>query len=170
MTLVRTAQNYRLPVHSVAPVPIIFNLPYDEVRKEAVARLNEAFRGVEGIEDKTKYNRGNPVAQSNTPRNLFYHNLFRNSQQGLRVQSPIDMVRYWNVLLERDTIYADSNAVIVFPNPGPNEDLRMAVLRAFGKTATTVPLLVMGLKPVKSDTGLGFALERTESTEVREAP
>ena len=171
MTDTKRPQHYQLLGNPVVPVPIVGNLRYDqELGAEAVARLNEEFKGVEGIGDRTKYSQGDLVTQSNTPRNLFYHYFFRNSQQDLRVQSPIDMVRYWKVLLERGTTYADSNAVSVFPKPGPNEDLRMAVLKAFGKTATTVPLLVMGLRPVRSDKCQGFALERTDHTELREAP
>ncbi|MDP1694155.1 MAG: hypothetical protein Q8L34_01310 [Candidatus Woesearchaeota archaeon] len=171
MTDTKTLQNYQLQGNPAIPVPILGNMIYDQaLGEEAVARLNEAFRGVQGIEDKTQYGKGNPVAKSNTLRNLFYHSFLRELSDHLHIQSPIEMVRHWNALLERDTTYADSNAISVFPNPGPNEELRMAVLRAFGKTATTVPLLVMGLKPVKSDTSLGVALKRTDSTEVREAP
>ena len=170
MTDTKTLQNYQLQGNPAIPVPILGNMLYDQVGQEAVARLNEAFQGRTDIVDNTKYQQGQSIAWSNTLRNLFHAHQVREIQRGVRVQSPIEMVRYWSHLLERDTTYADSNAVTLFPNPGPNEELRMAVLRAFGKTATTVPLLVMGLKPVKSDTGLGFALERTESTEVREAP
>src|SRR3989344_8053239 len=171
MTDTKTLQKYQLQGNPAIPVPILGNMIYDQaLGEEAVAYLNEAFRGVNGIEDKTKYKPGQPITFSNPLRNLFYHQFFKENSDNIQVQSPVDMVRHWKALLERDTTYADSNAITLFPNPGPNEDLRMAVLRAFGKTATTVPLLVMGLKPVKSDTGLGFALERIDSTEVREAP
>ena len=171
MTDTKALQHYQLQGNPVIPVPMVGNLVYDkELGQEAVTRLNEAFRGVGGIEDKTTHQPGQPINFSNSPRNLFYHSFLRAMSNTLHVQSPIDIVRYWNSLPERNTTYADSNAVAVFPNPGPNEELRKLVLQAFGKTTTTVPLLVMGLKPVKSDTGLGFALERIDSTEVREAP
>lgn len=170
MTQTQTLQNYRMPVQPIAPVPILWNFFYDEIRKEAVARLNEAFKGVKNIEDKTNYQSGQPISFSNAPRNLFYHDLLVTTQEGLRVLSPQEMIRHWDFLPEKDATNADSNAVGIFPNPGPNEDLRREVLAAFGKTATTVPLLVTGLRPVKARNKQGFHLERTDFTKMEEAP
>ncbi len=171
-TQTKAVQAYQLPGNPVIPVPILGNLLYDERGEEAVAILNAAFRGRKGIKYTTKHKPRQPLTRSNTARNMFFHDLLREqfTSDNLRVQSPADMVRYWDILLEQDTTYADSNTIAIFPNPGPNENLRIEVLQALGRTATTVPLLVSGLKPVKVDTAEGWTLKRTDFTTVKEAP
>lgn len=148
----------------------IHNLVFDDLG-EAVFRIhNERFKGTP-IEDTTNYEPNQPLSFSNTPRMLNYHHILETlTQRRIPVVHPIDDVHHWSHIPERDTTYADFNGIPLFPNPGPNEDLRTAVLRAFGKTATTVPLWAVGFQPVKAGNNYGFTLQRTDFSELQEAP
>ena len=150
--------NYQLPGNPVVPVQIVGNLVYDELGQEAIARLNEEFKGNYSIAYKTLPQIGQQVADSNVPRNLFLNHFTRKQCNDIHVSSPAEFLQYWQVIPERDTTYADSDSVSVFPNKGPNEDLRIEALRLIGKDSTKVPLVVSGLGVKRADNSPGFTL------------
>ena len=49
-------------------------------------------------------------------------------------------------------------------------DLQETVLKSFGKTATTIPLWAMDFKPIRTNSAVGFTLQRTELSRLEEAP
>jgi len=152
--------NYQLPGNPVVPiqVPIVGNLVYDALGQEAIARLNEEFKGNYSIAYKTIPQIGQPVAYSNVPRNLFFNQFVRKTNSNIHVSSPAEFLQYWPAIPERDTTYADTDSISVFPKKGPNEDLRIEALRLIGKDSTKVPLIVSGLGVKRADNNQGFTL------------
>jgi len=163
-------QDYVLPV-ARKPKVWIDNLIYDELGQAVLAELNSRFRGVKDIEDLTEYQEGQPLSFSNTPRALAYNQELRKlTNGGIRVLSPTEVVRYWDSIPDKKGTYADTDAVSVYPNEGPNEDLRQIVLGILGIQRTDVPLLVSGLGVEKADNDYGFTFTETDFMEVLKAP
>ena len=159
---------------------IVGNLIYDDLGQCILRKLNEEFKGVRNIEDTTHYKPNQPIAFSNTPRALYIAELLRTDEevmamtQGtLKVLSPEEIVQYWEAIPNRNTTYADTDSVSLYPKEGPNEDLRRIVLNLLGKKPSQVktPFVVSGLG-VKKDTSLqnGFTFIETDFLQAREAP
>lgn len=175
MTMKTSINDYQLkgnPAVDISQVPIIGNLPYDEVGEMVLAKFNEQFRGVRNIEDTTDYQSGQPVSYSNTPRALGCNTILRQEkpEEKIKVLSPEDVVLYWNAAPERDATYADTDSIVVFPKEGPNENLRQRVLGIIGKQSTKIPIIVSGLGVEKADNEYGFTFIGTDYMQVREAP
>jgi len=155
----------------IQAVPVIGNLVFDELGREVLALHNEKFGEIKSIEDKTKYKNGQPISFSNTPRVLSYNQILRERfpELGIRGLNDWEVVQYWNTIPERDSTYADTNSIVIFPKEGPNEDLRQKVLGIIGKKSK-LPLVVSGLGVEKADNNYGFTFTQTEDTEAREAP
>ncbi|GEM_PF-2350418 len=169
MTTTTAVQRYQLQGNPTIPTSIIGNLLYDEIGEEAVADFNQAFPLQR---DRHQYQKGEPLEFSNTLRNAFYH-LFLQTHartKGMRVLSSVEAVRDWKAIPDKATTYADFRDIPLFPNPGPNENLRKQVLALFDRTDTKVPLRVSGLKPIAASGEPGFTFERTEFSEINEAP
>ncbi len=151
--------------------PRVGNLRYKEKVKEVLAIHNKGFKGVKHIEDTTQYQNGQQVSFSNTPRNLSYAQLIREKQQedfpNIHVSSPEEVIRFWDYIPERDTTYADTNSVAIYPNEGSNEDLRQRVLYLIGKNETKFPLIVSGLGVDRGNNG--FIFTETRYVEAKEA-
>ncbi|MBS3157568.1 hypothetical protein J4442_05365 [Candidatus Woesearchaeota archaeon] len=160
--------NYQLNGNPVVEVPIVGNLAYDELGREVLARHNEGFRGVPHIEDNTKYKEGQPLSYSNVPRVLSYNQILREISPNVQILSPEEVVQFWDSIPERDSTYADTNSIAVYPTEGPNEDLRKIVLNLLNLNPT-IPLKVSGLGVDKADNNLGFTFTRGELTQVAEA-
>ena len=149
------------------------NLIYDELGREVLALHNERFKGIKNIEDTNKYNQGQPISYSNVPRVLSYNQILREKFPFLNthVLSPEEVVKYWNLPIpERDSTYADTDSVSIYPNEGSNEDLRKRVLDILKKQRTEVPLVVSGLGVEKADNKYGFTFIETPYTKSKEAP
>jgi hypothetical protein len=85
-------------------------------------------------------------------------------------------VRYWNDIQERENTYADSDAVVIFPNKKQQivqlarekylaeKDLAEKVLKMLGRKDITVPLLMAGLGVQKADNQYGFTFTMTDFT------
>ena len=138
--------------------PSVGNIIYDELGELVQARLNEAFKGVNHIEDTTEYAQGQPLAFSNIPRNLFRNQVLINETKGkVQLQTPFQMIQYWNLVKDPNT-YADTNSVSVFPKEGPNETLRKRVLKILGISPKSlkVPIIVANLGVERADNDYGF--------------
>lgn len=153
----------------IQAVPVIGSLNYDELGKEVLALHNERFKGIESIEDNYDYKEGQPIMFSNVPRILSYAQILRERFPTIHVLSPEEVVQHWDAIPDRDSTYADTNSIVVYPKEGPNEDLRQIVLGIIGKKSK-LPLVVSGLGVEKADNNYGFNFTQTEDTEVREAP
>ena len=163
---------YVLPGNPVIslPVPVVGHLVYDGRGEPVYRKLNERFRGIEGIEDTHEYKPGEPISFSNIPRQIGRAQLLRlENDSEITVLDPIQMVQYWDLLLEKPTTYDDSSTVSVFPNEGPNETLRKRVLALLGKDKTEIPLLVVGLD-IEPDDDTGFTFIETPWLKAIEAP
>lgn len=147
---------------------IIENLVYDELGKEVLALHNEKFKKTK-IEDINKYKNGQPISFSNTPRVLSYAQILRERFPSIHVLSPEEVIKYWGVIPEKDSTYADTNSIVVYPKEGCNEDLRQRVLGIIGKK-NKIPLVVSGLGVERADNNYGFRFIGTDFTEAREAP
>ncbi|MEK6951903.1 MAG: hypothetical protein AABX29_02705, partial [Nanoarchaeota archaeon] len=113
-----------------------------------------------------------PISFSNIPRNLSYAQLIRERQEdfpNIHVSSPEEVIRFRGSIPKRDTTYADTNSVAVYPNEGSNEDLRQRALYLIGKQSTKFPLIVSGLGVDRSDSDHGFTFTETPSIEYAEA-
>ena len=166
-----TSNRYHVQGNPVIPVPTIGNLPSD-LAQIVITKFNEAFRGNERIEYTYEYTSGNPILFSNIPRALGMNQIALQETNGrIGVISPIQVVRYWDAIPERNSTYADTNAVSLFPNEGPNEDLRQRALQILGiTTKLEVPLLALGLGVKKADNDYGFTFTETHYQEAIEAP
>lgn len=163
-------KDYQLKGNPVIQVvPVIGNLVYDDLGKEVLALHNERFKGVGNIEDIHKYKDGQPISFSNTPRVLSYNQILRERFPTIHVLSPEEVIQYWNVIPERDSTYADTNSVVVYPKEGSNEDLRQRVLGIIGKKSK-LPLVVSGLGVERVDNNYGFTFIETPYIETKEAP
>jgi len=172
MVQTKSIQGYKLegtPVVDI-PVPIVGNLINDELGKVFLAKLNEKFRGNNQIAYIHEVNENNPIQFSNIPRNLYANQVIREETGNTHVQSPEEMVQYWDKLPEKSFTYADSSAVSVFPREGPNETLRKRVLDILGKDKTEIPLLVLGLGVDPLDNPDSFTFTETPYLKVIEAP
>ena len=155
-------------------VPQIDNHRHDETRQEILAIHNERFRGDSRIADFNKYKKGQPLIYSNTPRALSYEQ--RAKDLGItefHVLSPEEVVQHWEVLPERDSTYADTNSVALFPNPSPNPDneiLRKIVLDILGMKRAEGPFKVSGLDVFPAENSYKFTFAETGSTRAEEAP
>ncbi|MBS3151486.1 hypothetical protein J4443_03855 [Candidatus Woesearchaeota archaeon] len=88
----------------------------------------------------------------------------------MHVLSPEEVVQYWDAIPERDSTYADTNSVPVYPNEGCNEGLRQRVLAILGKQKTETLLAVSGLGVERADNHQGFTFTEKEATRAEEAP
>ena len=163
-------QKYRLKGNPVVDVPVVGNLVYDDLGKLFLARLNEGFRGNNQIAFIDRIEKNRQIPFSSIPRNLFADQVIREETGNIYVLSPFEFVRYWNSLNKRSETYADSSAVSVFPNKGPNETLRRRVLEILGINITKIPLLVVGLGVEKADNEYGFTFIETPYLRPIEAP
>ncbi|MFH1591779.1 MAG: hypothetical protein ABIB47_00215, partial [Candidatus Woesearchaeota archaeon] len=157
-------QDYVLKGNPVIEVPTVGNLIYDELGKEVIRLHNERFQNITKIEDTHQYKQGEPILFSNTPRALSYVQILRELTNGrIQVLSPEQVVQYWDALLGRDATYADTDSIAVFPNEGPNENLRIRVLDILGRDPTKleVPLLVQGLGVETAENDYGFTFTKT---------
>ncbi|MBI2672736.1 hypothetical protein HYX19_00600 [Candidatus Woesearchaeota archaeon] len=148
-------KNYRLKGNQ-AISPIIGNLVYDEVGREVLAIHNERFNGINGIEDNYKYKNGQPISFSNVPRVLSYNQILRERFPGMHVLSPEEVVEYWDLIPGRDSTYADTDSIVVYPEESSNEDLRRKALDILGRSKTSVPLVVSGLGVDRKDDEFTF--------------
>ena len=153
----------------IQAVPIVGNLIYDKLGQEVLALHNERFRGIKSIEDTNNYKEGQPLAFSNVPRILSYAQILRERFPNIHVLSPEEVIQYWNAIPERDSTYADTNSIVIFPKEGPNEDLRQRVLGITGKKSK-LPLVVSGLGVERADNNDGFTFIETPYIETKEAP
>ena len=165
-------KNYRLPGNPVMEVEVPYRtLIYNDLGKLVLAKHNEKFKGRKNIEDAHKYKEGVPISLSNTPRILSYDQIIRGETNGeLRVLSPEEVVQHWQALPEKDSTYADTNSIALYPNSGPNEDLRQRVLSILGNSKLSHPLRVSGLGVDPADNEQGFIFTETDYLESREAP
>ena len=153
----------------IQAVPIVGNLIYDKLGQEVLALHNERFRGIKSIEDTNNYKEEQPLAFSNVPRILSYAQILRERFPNIHVLSPEEVIQYWNAIPERDSTYADTNSIVIFPKEGPNEDLRQRVLGIIGKKRK-LPLVVSGLGVERADNNDGFTFIETPYIETKEAP
>ena len=164
---------YRPKGISVIDAPSVGDLVHDELGELVQARLNEAFRGVNNIEDTTEYQPNQPLAFSNVPRNLFRNQTLRTelSKYKVALQTPLRVVQYWDLVRDQTT-YADTNSVSVFPKEGPNEDLRQRVLSILGISPKSleIPILVANLGVERADNEYGFTFTDSDAIEVIPAP
>ena len=161
---------YILPGNPVISVKMIGNLLYDVIGNPVHRRLNKRFGRINGIEDTYQYRIGEPIFFSNTPRQIGRAQILREENDGeIQVLDPIQMVQYWDLLPEKPITYADSSAVALFPNKGPNETLREKVLSILGKNKTKIPLLVVGLD-IEPDDDNVFTFIETPYLRLIEAP
>ena len=164
---------YRLEGNAVIdlPIPTVGNLIYDELGQAVLAKLDERFPNQDRIAFQTKPKEGQPITHSNTLRALAIDQILDEETSGeIHVLTPEEVVQYWGKLPDRSNTYADTKAVSVFPNEGPNETLRKRVLEILNKDNTTVPLLVTGLGVEPSENDPGFTFVETDHTEAIEAP
>ena len=170
------AEHYQLrgnPLIEV-PVPMLGNLLYDERGQEVLALHNEGFKGVKNIEDPYDYRRKpitpeNPLSFSNVPRILNYQQILRERFPDMHVLSFEEVVRHWVEVYERDTTYADTSGISLYPNQSshkPNEALRQIVLGIIGKKRIEGPFIVSGLGVKRADNGYGFNFKETDFVEV----
>ena len=151
--------------------PSIDNLIYDDLGEAVLKIHNERFKGVLTIKDKTKYQLNQPIISPNTPRILSYHAILQELTDGnIKVLTPEQAVQHWDHIPDKKSTYADTDAIAVYPNAGPNEALRKIVLGILGKKETRVPLLVSGLGVEKADNEYGFIFVGTDYHAFTEAP
>ena len=169
------SKDYRLkgnPVVVPTEVPVVGNLINDDLGQEVLAKLNERFRGVSSIEyaGSRMPNAGEPLRYSNTPRALAIDQILREIAPDMHVLSVPEVVQYWNAIPDRSSTYADTNAVVIYPNEGPREALRKKVLKDLGLKSAKVPMLIerLGIKKAKNDEGFTFV--RGDLTQAIEAP
>lgn len=159
---------------SIFPVLEIANHRYDETRKEILRVHNRIFMGDSRITDIYPYRRGQPLMGSNTPRALSYEQRAR--ELGIKefhVLSPLEVLKYWEFLPERDVTCADTNSVVLYPNPSQNSDneiLRKRVLRILGMKRVEGPFTISGLGVHPKDSKDGFNFFETDFTRAEEAP
>jgi len=167
-----TTQPYQLRGNPVVDVqvPIVGNLVHDELGKEVLALHNERFKGKRDIEDTCEYTKDHPILFSNTPRILSYNQILRERFPGIHVLTPEEVVRCLEFLPERSATYADTDSIVVFPNQGPNEDLRQRVLELTGLKRFKIPRIVSGLGVEKADNDYGFTFIETDSLNAETAP
>lgn len=168
---VEAKQEYKLKGNPVVVnVPVIGNLVYDDLGQEVLAQFNERFRG-SNIVDTNKYKDGEPISYSNVPRALGYNQILREISN-LRVLNPLEVVRFWDSIPDRDSGYADTDSVAVFPNEGPNENLRKRALDLNGINPKKLksPLIISGLGVKKSYNKYGFNFVETDYMKAEEAP
>ncbi|MFH1592561.1 MAG: hypothetical protein ABIB47_04300, partial [Candidatus Woesearchaeota archaeon] len=147
MSTKTATKNYLLPGNPVIDFPVerVGNLLYDERGEVVHRKLNERFPNTRGITDTHKYKPGDPISFSNIPRAQIRAQILREENNGeIQLLDPFQMVEYWDKFPDKAGTYADTSAVSVFPNPGPNENLRIRVLDILGRDPTKleVPLLV----------------------------
>lgn len=169
---IETKADYQLRGNPIVTVPVIGNLVYDELGREVLVLHNERFKGVDRVEDSHDYEEGQPISYSNVPRVLSYNQILRERFPDMHVLSPYEVVQYWDAIPERDETYADTESIVIYPNEGPNEDLRQEVLAIIGKNAkkVKVPLIVSGLGVEKADDDYGFTFTETEYIKTKDAP
>ena len=174
MSLEGMAVNFPAPSPGAdAPIiPIteggIQTLIYDDLGKQALEAMNREFKGTR-IEDETKYKDNQPITYLNTPRALFYNlHCLQNHNAGLL--SPEEVVQNWGKMPDQVSTYAETNAVIAYPNPGPNEDRRQEALRIIGKSSITAPHMVYNLGVKKADNEHGFTLTDSDFRRYEEQP
>jgi len=167
-TETKTVQDYKLKGNLITEVPIVGNLIWDEFGQEVLARHNERFRGIKGIEDTYDYKKGQPISYSNVPRVLSYNMIMRVISPNTHLLSPSEVVNYWDAIPEKDSTYADTDSIAVFPKECCNEDLRKRVLGILGRSKIAIPLIVSGLgvDPVAD----GFIFTETDYIKTEEAP
>ena len=140
---------YILHGSPVVPVPIVGNLVYDELGKEVLRRHNERFDGIRDIEDRTQYQEGQPISFSNTLRALSFNQILdelgreNGDYAGISVLTLEETIRYFKAIPKKDSSYADTSTILVFPKEGANEELRRQILDITYKSR--YPLLVDGL-------------------------
>ena len=165
-------QDTKLEGIPVLESPVIGNLVYDERGREILAIHNKRFRGVSSVEDTTKYGKGKPISYSNVARALSYNQILMEETGGdTRVLSGTEVVRFWDAIMqipEARSTYADTNGVVVYPNKGPNEDLRQKILDITGEKSK-VPLIVTGLGVERADNDYGFTFTGTDYMKAEEA-
>ncbi|MCD4759393.1 hypothetical protein K8R33_00715 [archaeon] len=163
-------KDYQLKGNPVVDVPVIGTLVYDDLGKEVVAKFNERFKGVEGIEYTHKHKTGEPISYSNVPRVLGMNQEQREITRGnITLLTPAQVVRFWDVISERGPTYADTDGISLYPTEGPNEELRQEVLKLTGKSSKH-PLIISGLGVEGADNDLGFRFVGTDYMGVIEAP
>ena len=162
-------EDYILP--RFRQIVLIDNLVYDELGQEVSARFNERFRGSK-IADNNRYKQGEPISFSNVPRFLGYNQILRQETDNIRGLNYIEVVRFWDSIPERSSTCADTDSIAVFPNEGPNEDLRKRALELAGFDAKKLesPLIVSGLGVEKDDNKYGFNFTETDYMKAEEAP
>ena len=163
-------KKYQLKGNPVVDVPVIGNLVYDDLGKEVVAKFNERFKGVKGVEYTHKHKTGEPISYSNVPRVLGMNQELREiTEDNIALLTSEQVVRFWGVIPERNSTYADTNEILLYPTEGPNEELRQNVLRLTEKNSKH-PLIVSGLGVVCTDNDIGFSFVGTDYMSVIEAP
>ncbi|MBU1203913.1 MAG: hypothetical protein KKG60_02495 [Nanoarchaeota archaeon] len=161
------------------PLPLwVDNLKYNSEGKSILNKFNKQFKGITNIEDTTKYEPNQPLAYSNVPRVLGYnHDLLKQSGGKVRVLSPYETV--WFMLNQPELIpelkhtYADTNSIAIYPNAGPNEELRKQVVEGiFGKKLGNlkIPYIALNLKPIPADNEYGFTFTGTDFKKLEPAP
>lgn len=163
-------ETYQLKGNPVVDVPIVGNLIYDELGKEVIAKFNERFKGIDGIEYTYKHKKDEPISYSNVPRVLGMNQELRKLTDGkITLLNPEQVIRFWDVIPEKKTTYADIDGISLYPNEGPNEDLRQQVIKLIGRSSK-LPLIVPGLGVKRADNKYGFEFTGTDYMRVIEAP
>jgi hypothetical protein len=148
---------------------IIGNLQ-GELADFVVRQYHEEFKGTNADFNKTM-GEGEVLKHSNTIFNNFANILLRQETGNTtKVLTGEDVVQHWDSLPNRDSTYADTCGVAVYPNKGANEEHRQRVLDIIGKDSTNIPLIVYGLKPVRCDNDDGFQFAESDYILTKEAP
>lgn len=134
----------------------IENLKNDALGKEVIAKVNEEFKGVEHIEFSS--NCDDIITGANLPRTFKINHILRSMGVNKRVISFYDILQYGFPSINQGS---HSDSMIIYPNEGPNENLRQDVLKLIGKNKIKYPVIVAGLDIERADNALGFKFKGT---------
>ncbi|MCD4666974.1 hypothetical protein K8R47_04165 [archaeon] len=165
-------QGYQLQGNRTDNGSVIGNLVYDDLGELLIRKLNEEFIGVKNIKyDKsTMLEKGNPISYSNTPRALFFNQILREITQDIHVLSLEEVIKYWNKIENKESNYADTNSIVIYPKKGFNEFLKKQVLDIINRRTLKVPLIVKNLSVKKSNNNYGFEFTGNDFVTVTENP
>ncbi|MFH1376662.1 MAG: hypothetical protein ABIH25_03415 [Candidatus Woesearchaeota archaeon] len=128
-------------------LPKVGNLLYDDLGKRIIDELNKEFEKAPRI-SLTNVEEGKPISYSNVPRALFIDQklaeLDPKMYGHIHLLSPEEVIRFLElgVIPEVSSTYADTNSIVVYPNEGPNENLRQEVMDIMGIRNPKIPFVV----------------------------
>lgn len=153
--------------------PIIINLIYNDLGRELIAKYNEEFKGTPS-EHSQKYIEDQTITHSNVPFALKLNQILLTdpnlSGLGLRVLPLLEVIKYWEILPERNNTSGDINSIVIHPRPGGeihNEELRKYVINDILKgKKSKLSLVVSNLDVVKHDSRYGFKFKGSDFMKV----